>query len=156
MARLWRFDISNHQKWKIWVSRSYISDWSWQLWFFLSKIDREFSLFFLKLSSLLKSNKLKLKRILKYFSIDEKIGRKKPCQVRCLLWFTTCGERFLGISHWQKTERTLKENKLGTIHLRRRQIFTSFDPYSKVIYTKYSKHWPYTVAHTIDCLFRKC
>ena len=22
---------------------------------------------------------------------------------------------------------------------------------SKVIYTKYSKHWPYTVAHTIDC-----
>ena len=22
--------------------------------------------------------------------------------------------------------------------------------YSKVIYTKYSKHWPYIVAHTID------
>ena len=98
MARLWRFDISNHQKWKIWVSRSYISDWSWQLWFFLSKIDREFSLFFLKLPSSLKPNKMKLKRILTYFSIVEKIGRKKPCQVRCLLWFTTCGERFLGIS----------------------------------------------------------
>ena len=26
----------------------------------------------------------------------------------------------------------------------------------KVIYTKYSKHWPYTVAHTIDCVCRKC
>ena len=26
----------------------------------------------------------------------------------------------------------------------------------KVIYTKYSKHWPYTVAHTIDCMCRKC
>ena len=25
----------------------------------------------------------------------------------------------------------------------------------KVIYTKYSKHWPYTVAHTIDCVCRK-
>ena len=24
----------------------------------------------------------------------------------------------------------------------------------KVIYTKYSKHWPYTVAHTIDCVCR--
>ena len=27
---------------------------------------------------------------------------------------------------------------------------------NKVIYTKYSKHWPYTVAHTIDCVCRKC
>ena len=25
----------------------------------------------------------------------------------------------------------------------------------KVIYTKYSKHWPYTVAHTFDCVCRK-
>ena len=23
--------------------------------------------------------------------------------------------------------------------------------WTKVIYPKYSKHWPYTVAHTIDC-----
>ena len=27
---------------------------------------------------------------------------------------------------------------------------------SKVIDTKYSKHWPYTVAHTIECVCRKC
>ena len=27
---------------------------------------------------------------------------------------------------------------------------------SKVIYTKYSKHQPYIVAHTIDCVCRKC
>ena len=26
----------------------------------------------------------------------------------------------------------------------------------KVIYTKYSKHCPYAVAHTIDCVCRKC
>ena len=26
----------------------------------------------------------------------------------------------------------------------------------KDIHTKYSKHWPYTVAHTIDCVCRKC
>ena len=26
----------------------------------------------------------------------------------------------------------------------------------KVIYTKYSKHWPYTVAHTFECVCRKC
>ena len=25
----------------------------------------------------------------------------------------------------------------------------------KVIYSKYSKHWPYTVAYTIDCVFSK-
>ena len=25
----------------------------------------------------------------------------------------------------------------------------------KVIYPKYSKHWPYTVAHTIDCVCSK-
>ena len=27
--------------------------------------------------------------------------------------------------------------------------------FGKVIYTKYSKHWPYTVAHTFDCLCSK-
>ena len=27
---------------------------------------------------------------------------------------------------------------------------------SKVIHPKYSKHWFYTVAHTIDCVCRKC
>ena len=32
----------------------------------------------------------------------------------------------------------------------------STDPLSKVIKTKYSKHWPYyTVAHTIDCVCSK-
>ena len=25
-----------------------------------------------------------------------------------------------------------------------------------VIDTKYSRHWPYTVAHTIECVCRKC
>ena len=30
-----------------------------------------------------------------------------------------------------------------------------FTPLTKVIYTKYSKHWPYTVAHTIDCVCSK-
>ena len=27
---------------------------------------------------------------------------------------------------------------------------------TKVIYPKYSKHWPYTVAHTIDLCAVKC
>ena len=31
------------------------------------------------------------------------------------------------------------------------QNTTRFYVFSKVIYPKYSKHWPYTVAHTIDC-----
>ena len=30
------------------------------------------------------------------------------------------------------------------------------DPLDKVIYTKHSKRWPYTVAHTFDCVCRKC
>ena len=29
------------------------------------------------------------------------------------------------------------------------------DAWGKVIETKYSKHWPYTVAHTIDCVCSK-
>ena len=38
-----------------------------------------------------------------------------------------------------------------------KKIFTGFKsrwimPWLKVIYTKYSKHWPYTVAHTIKCV----
>ena len=35
---------------------------------------------------------------------------------------------------------------------------TSFDCIHakiKVIYPKYSKHWPYIVAHTIDCVYSK-
>ena len=33
----------------------------------------------------------------------------------------------------------------------------SFEHLNKVIdTTKYSKHWPYTVAHTIECVCRKC
>ena len=31
----------------------------------------------------------------------------------------------------------------------------SIEEKAKVIYTKYSKHWPYTVAHTIDCVCSK-
>ena len=31
-----------------------------------------------------------------------------------------------------------------------------FQHFVKVIYHKYSKHWTYTVAHTIDCVCRKC
>ena len=33
-------------------------------------------------------------------------------------------------------------------------IVVSFYQKSKVIYPKYSKHWPYTVAHTIECVFK--
>ena len=29
-------------------------------------------------------------------------------------------------------------------------------PSARDIYTKYSKHWPYNVAHTIECVCRKC
>ena len=31
-------------------------------------------------------------------------------------------------------------------------FMSKFANWSKVIYPKYSKHWPYTVAHTIDCV----
>ena len=30
---------------------------------------------------------------------------------------------------------------------------TFFQVPTKVIYTKYSKHWAYTLAHTIDCIY---
>ena len=33
--------------------------------------------------------------------------------------------------------------------------FDFFHPPLKVIYTKYSKHWLYTVAHTIECVCSK-
>ena len=31
-------------------------------------------------------------------------------------------------------------------------LLFDFNTKPKVIYLKYSKHWPYTVAHTIDCV----
>ena len=34
-------------------------------------------------------------------------------------------------------------------------LFDLFSPYIKVIYPKHSKHWPYIVAYTIDCLCSK-
>ena len=89
------------------MCRAWISKYNWFVFLF-TKIDRNFS----QTALSLQSNKLKLKRIL---SIVETIGCKKPCQVRCPLWFTTCGERYLGIRHWQKIERTLKENKIGYV-----------------------------------------
>ena len=36
------------------------------------------------------------------------------------------------------------QGKGGKVHI--------FCVSTKVIYTKYSKHWPYTVAHAIDCV----
>ena len=33
--------------------------------------------------------------------------------------------------------------------------FPSYQGTTKVIYSKYSKHWPYTVAYTIDCVCSK-
>ena len=38
------------------------------------------------------------------------------------------------------------------------KLYTSYSPqvWAKVIDTKYSKHWPYTYAHTIECVCRKC
>ena len=36
-----------------------------------------------------------------------------------------------------------------------RELLSKIRPSSKVLYTKYSKYWPYTVAHTIDCVCRK-
>ena len=34
-------------------------------------------------------------------------------------------------------------------------IVSKSRPATKVIYTKYSKHWPYTVAYTFDCVCSK-
>ena len=40
-------------------------------------------------------------------------------------------------------------------HKIKKKSLTCFDATGKVIYTKYSKHWPYTVAHTLDCVCSK-
>ena len=116
-----------------------------------------FSLFFLKLPTSLKSNKLKLKRILTYFPIVEKIGRKKPCQVRCLLWFTTCGERFLGISHWQKTERTLKENKIGygSLSFFLLQV-NNYEIVVKIFHISHTLTWYSTIVHKFTRIYPVC
>ena len=34
-------------------------------------------------------------------------------------------------------------------------VCTSFKLRPKFIYPKYSKHWPYTVANAIDCVYSK-
>ena len=62
-----------------------------------------------------------------------------------------------------KHVRATVEHKSGPINLP--WVLSSLRPLSqcdtllkssKVIYTKYSKHWTYTVAHTIDCVCIKC
>ena len=35
------------------------------------------------------------------------------------------------------------------------KLLQSLRPSGKVIYTKYSKHWPYTVTHTFECVCSK-
>ena len=44
-----------------------------------------------------------------------------------------------------------KKSAYGTLHTTEHQIQVNI----KVIYPKYSKHWLYTVAHTIDCVCSK-
>ena len=43
-------------------------------------------------------------------------------------------------------------SKMDTTRKRKRNLVLSHNGGSKVIYTKYSKHRPYTLAHTIDCV----
>ena len=52
------------------------------------------------------------------------------------------------LSAWEDvSEKNNKFRPKST--LQSHNIPSSFDVYVKVIYPKYSKHWPYTVAHTI-------
>ena len=61
-------------------------------------------------------------------------------------------------------EQNLAANEqTGPINKEMRNLIQSLQTHNvqlkvkvKVIYTKYSKHRPYTVAHTIDCVCRKC
>ena len=65
------------------------------------------------------------------------------------LQFEVCTSQGLAVSHvsvyiaWdiQLLEKTFRINRE--------------EERDKVIYPKYSKHWPYTVAHTIDCVCSK-
>ena len=53
-----------------------------------------------------------------------------------------------------------RRRKIGSIvsliHMKKLSFIAIFSGHTKVIYTKYSKQWPYTVAHTINCVCRKC
>ena len=66
-----------------------------------------------------------------------------------LPWFTAKSQRCLNI--WNALLRNCLEQPDFFIY-RSHAIITR----GKVIYTKYSKHWPYTVAQTIDYVCRKC
>ena len=69
------------------------------------------------------------------------------------IWINSC------LTQWINHEFLLllgKSTKLNIIkYCQIKGWWKSVDTF-KVIYTKYSKHWPYTVAHTIDCVCRKC
>ena len=55
---------------------------------------------------------------------------------------------------WDSIETWMNDLQIGRI----KSISEPFSPFciaAKVIYTKYSKHWLYTVAHTIECVCSK-
>ena len=57
---------------------------------------------------------------------------------------------------WQTFSRTVGNPGRGATHpLILTDQLTLSQPGGKVIETKYSKHWPYTVAHTFDCVCSK-
>ena len=58
--------------------------------------------------------------------------------------------------HLAATGRIVTKSKLFWLGFEGRlRIVTRIRHEGKVIYPKYSKHWPYTVAHTIDCVCSK-
>ena len=77
-------------------------------------------------------------------------------------------ELTIGRRRWSKSSEFARQNRWITSmrtcqptatmawnHFWSRILVCLFSTVVKVIYPKYSKHWPYTVAHTIDCVCSK-
>ena len=60
------------------------------------------------------------------------------------------------VARLSKLIREQNQSKTATVQCVQGLGTSKFLGPIKVICTKYSKHWPYTVAHTIDCVCRKC
>ena len=78
------------------------------------------------------------------------LKRKRSVIVRRPQYITIAKNGLKAIEKNNQTLKVLEASWLEVMY-----NWNLIDPKIKVINLKYSKHWPYTVAHTINCVFSK-
>ena len=99
--------------------------------------------------------------LLPNFKIQNQIFFRPVCRTHCAMLPPSYQQSCFSVNQFTANLAKKSTKKVSSLHL---QDFLSLaitqngkkiSKCVKVIYTKYSKHWLYTVAHTIDCVCSK-